>query len=617
MSRIRRIAIVLAAAMLGAAAGCRSGPPAPVQAQRVVMVSYDGVGGDLGWSWIESGVATDPDGLGALATSGLAVRRLRMVTPTLTAVNHATLATGAWPSRTGIISNLFRPAGGAILDRVSGFDAPIEADTLWLAARRAGVPSASVLWPSVDGSTPARSADVGVAWPNHPLAAGEVVALDPAGSGRAADLPSADGVPALEWRVPVAVQGGASARVEVEVAAFDGAADGLARYDGVAMRLGGGDWQLTGELGWLPLELDAPDLDGEGPYHWRSWAKVLRLDRGSGAVRLYRGAFWRLLAWPEELADRLEAELGPWPGAPDDHELAAWWLDVLQGIDLDTYLEQAERLDRWIDAAIEIVLRTEPTRLMMGYHPTPDEYQHSSLIVDRDQWAWSPGKALAAAEGLKRIGRSVDRSVGDLTRLIDPTRDAFVMVSDHGHLPLHDEVFVNTVLARAGLVETQDTPDGPRVARSTPMVAVASGGVAELYLNLAGREPGGVVVPADADALLARAARALADLEQDGQPVVDRIYTREQAAREGFDHPNGGDLVVLLLPGWAASSALGPDAIAPSRYYAQHGYHARFDGMCGICLARGAGVARAERAEMPATAVAPLVAGLLGFQLEK
>ncbi len=582
------------------------------------MVSYDGVGGDLGWGWITSGVATDPNGLVPLSTSGLAVRRLRMVTPTLTAVNHATLATGAWPSGTGIISNLFRPAGGSILDRMSGFDAPIEAETLWLAARRAGVPTATVLWPNVDGSTPERSADVGVAWPTRPLATPEVVALDPEKAERVADLQSADGLSPIEWRLPVEVYGSSGGPLVVEVAVFDGAQDGVARYDAVALRgPGPGDWQLTGELGWLPLDVEAPAFSEAQPQHWRSWAKVLRLDRGSGAVRLYRGAFWRLLAWPDDLAARLETEIGPWPGAPDDHELAAWWLDVLQGIDLDTYIEQAERLDRWIDAAIEVILRTEPTRLMMGYHPTPDEYQHSSLIVERDQWAWSPGKALAAAEGLKRVGRSVDRSVGDLTRLIDPARDAFVMVSDHGHLPIHDEVFVNTVLAAAGLVEVSKTNAGPRVAANTPMVAIASGGVAEVYLNLSGREPGGVVAPTEAEALLARAARAFADLVSDGQPVVDRVYNREQAAREGFDHPNGGDLVVLLRPGWSASSVLAPEPIAPSRYYAQHGYHARFDGMCGILLARGAGVARAERAEMPATAVAPFVAGLLGFQLQR
>ena len=58
-------------------------------AERLVLVSYDGTGADLAWSWIKNGIATDADGLAAMADRGYAARGLRTVRPTLTAVNHA------------------------------------------------------------------------------------------------------------------------------------------------------------------------------------------------------------------------------------------------------------------------------------------------------------------------------------------------------------------------------------------------------------------------------------------------------------------------------------------------------------------------------------------------
>ncbi len=607
--------LAVAAGLLAAGLACRSGPTVAPRAERVVLVSYDGLGADLAWQWIEGGLARDPDGLAALARSGLSLRRLRMVTPTLTAVNHTTLATGRWPSGHGIVSNVFRIAGTPITERASGYSAPIAAETLWQAARRQGVPTAVILWPGADGTAPERSGDVGLAWPTHPLADSALLELSAASAVVRGEMPSHDGLPALGWSVTADVVAAEIDRIELELAAVDGEEDGVARYDTVLVR-GPADegFRAVAELGWIELDLSARALGDERPHRYRSWTKVLRLDRRTGALRLYRGGFWRTLAYPESFADRLESELGPWPGVPDEHELAAWWLDVLEGVDLDTFLEQAERLDRWLDAAVEVTLRSEPAGLVLAYHPTPDEYQHSSLVVEQNQWAWSPGKALAAAEGLKRIGRSVDRSVGDTARALDLGRDALVVVSDHGLVPLHDVVHVNTALAAAGLVATVGDGDGRRIAPGTPMLALCSGGAAHLYLSLVGREPDGVVSEAEAPELLRRAARALADLEVDGTPVVERILDRVQAAREGLDHPSSGDLVVLLRPGFAASSALSETAIAPSTYYAQHGYHSGHDSMCGVLLARGVAVPVERRAEMPAMAVAPLVASLLGIE---
>jgi len=69
------------------------------------MVSYDGVGGDLAWQWLDDGTASHPEGLAVMADRGFAVRRLRMADPTLTSVNHISLVTGRAPAQTSVVSN--------------------------------------------------------------------------------------------------------------------------------------------------------------------------------------------------------------------------------------------------------------------------------------------------------------------------------------------------------------------------------------------------------------------------------------------------------------------------------------------------------------------------------
>jgi predicted AlkP superfamily phosphohydrolase/phosphomutase len=294
--------------------------------------------------------------------------------------------------------------------------------------------------------------------------------------------------------------------------------------------------------------------------------------------------------------------------------VADWWLDAEQGIDLDTYLEQVERLDRYIDGMVEYAFAHEDFRLMLSYHPAVDEYMHSSHLVDPGQWAYSPGRALAAAEGLKRVARSVDRSVGNMWRALDPDEDALVVVSDHGMVPLHHTVRVNRVLAEAGLLEVDASGRRPQPAASSQVVAASAAACSHLYLNLEGREPGGVVPRRLQIEVLHRAARALADLEVDGEPVVERIINRQEAPDFGLDHRNSGDLIVFFAPGFSARDSLDGDTVELSRTYAQHGYLNHHAALHGVLFARGAGIEPRHPKQVQSTEVASFVAHWMGLR---
>jgi len=610
-----RLAAFAVAAVISVAFACQSIGPPNVRAERVVMVSYDSIGADLAWQWVADRTVSSPNGLAGMAQAGFSAERLRMIDPTLTAVSHLSLVTGQNAADMGVVGNAFKRPEMPITEWVSGFNASSDVATLWSAARRNGLRVATLAWPGADAGAVDRMGDFGVTWPGPPLARSEVVELDRESAGSTGEVPSNDGLEPLLWRLTIELGAAVPGSREVLVALVDADPNGRPRYDTVAVRIADEDeWDYVPEMEWVEIGFEAQAVDDLRPRRYGAWCKVLHIDRFTGTLRLYRGEVNRLHAYPDAFEDRLTEAIGPWPGEPD-RAVADWWLDLSQGIDLDTFIEQGERLNRYVDRMTEWVLTEEDADLILTYHSSLDVYLHNGLIVDERQWAYSPGRALAANEGLKRMGRSIDRSIAFLWGTLDPERDALVVVSDHGQMPVFEVVRPNRALADAGLVRIVDDGGRPRIAADTPMAAITSGTFIHLYLNLEGREPGGIVTMAEAPGMLRRAARVLADLEAEGRPAVEKIFTRGEAAAVGLDHPSSGDLIVFLAPGFAASASLDGPPLEPSRYYGQHGFLAEHDEMCGVLFARGAGIKKKRLGEIEATLVAPMVASWLGFEL--
>src|SRR5205085_2160203 len=99
---------------------------------------------------------------------GQVADRMLPVNPTITAVNHISLATGYPPAQTGIVSNSFHRAGTPFLDVVSGFEAPIESETLWESVSRQGKKVGVLAWPGADAKVSRRTADWGMIWQADP-----------------------------------------------------------------------------------------------------------------------------------------------------------------------------------------------------------------------------------------------------------------------------------------------------------------------------------------------------------------------------------------------------------------------------------------------------------------
>lgn len=131
MKRLMTVTILVLAALLGPGAIAE-------QAPIVVLLSWDGMRHDY------MDRAEFP-ALARIAQEGIRAEQLTPVFPSSTFPGHVSMATGTYPDKHGIVDNVF-------LDQEKGRYAYsgdanwIEAEPLWIASERQGVPTATYFW---------------------------------------------------------------------------------------------------------------------------------------------------------------------------------------------------------------------------------------------------------------------------------------------------------------------------------------------------------------------------------------------------------------------------------------------------------------------------------------
>jgi predicted AlkP superfamily phosphohydrolase/phosphomutase len=143
---------------------------------------------------------------------------------------------------------------------------------------------------------------------------------------------------------------------------------------------------------------------------------------------------------------------------------------------------------------------------------------------------------------------AVDASVGEIVSRL-PDDCLLVLLSDHGFCRLDQEVFVNRWLERDGWVALEQPAKSIAsiVPERTRAYCMDPG---RLYLNLAGREPRGIVRPSEYQSVRAE-LRAWAE----ALPFVQRVATREEAF-SGPHTERAPDLVLVSKNGWDLKGAV-------------------------------------------------------------
>jgi predicted AlkP superfamily phosphohydrolase/phosphomutase len=172
--------------------------------------------------------------------------------------------------------------------------------------------------------------------------------------------------------------------------------------------------------------------------------------------------------------------------------------------------------------------------------------------------------------------RKLDRYLGELRGLLEDDTTMLV-ASDHGFTTLEYEVHLNEWLAREGWLSygTEDHDSLADISDETRAYSLIPG---RFYINLEGREPRGSVPDTEYDSTRAELREAIENLTgPDGQPVADRVETKEGAFRG--DHTDiAPDLVVVPNHGFDLKAGFkGSDAVFDTG--PRNGMHS-FDDAC-------------------------------------
>ncbi|MGX7679131.1 alkaline phosphatase family protein [Jatrophihabitans sp. DSM 45814] len=298
-------------------------------------------------------------------------------------------------------------------------------------------------------------------------------------------------------------------------------------------------------------------------------------------------------------------------GAPGEDKLAKYISDNLPPavfgdfapeeaglIDEDTWFAQTVGLNQAYDTAVfRYVLKTlQPdTNVLLAGTDQTDEVSHQILglltptapdgtanpYYDRVAGVGPRDHRLdQRAAYLKDAYSSADARLGLVRSLI---KNADVLASsDHGFAPQWEAVDGPLVLKQLGLQDVEQTGNCRPAATSAPGGTIAkacwAGATTQIYLNLKGRNPDGVLAAADYQATVDKIVAAYRGLKDPttGKPIVEKVLTKAELADvEGSDSLNptrSGDVVVVTKVPYEFDGNTVGTLVAPSKFFGQHGY---------------------------------------------
>jgi predicted AlkP superfamily pyrophosphatase or phosphodiesterase len=551
---------------------------------QVVLVSFDGVGGERLASLLERPGALPAGGYRSLAARGFFAVHSVPPTPSLTAVAHVTHVTGALPQDTGVVANWLRDPSKPFGSVLSGFRAPIRAETLWQAARRQGKRTGVMLYPGADGASPERTADFGMSWPDDPVAAPKLNVIEAASWQAVAAAPAGTFSPARRVTLRFA-----PLAYVLALTALDATDDRQINYDrlqvegpdGRVRQVRAGDW----------FEAEIPAWEGRTG----AWCKLLVLAPDLSRVEVYLGGLHRNTGYPDEFVRRLDREIGFWPGPPDSGAFGA------RSARPEVFLEQADRLADFITRAELLALARDDWDLMLLYNSISDETGHEFLLADPRQRDYTPERSRLFQSYVDRGYELADRSLRAIDAALDSSDTLFV-TSDHGMTPLWRQVYPNEALRAAGLVVVDAKNE---ISPRSRAFAVASSAITHVYVQPSS-DPGDVLPAAE---------KALRDLRVDGESPWELVVTRDEAGPIGLRAPESGDLILLARPGIGVSQSVRPERgpVGVPSGLGGHGYlniHPQVD---ATFLAAGPGIRPGRVPRIRSWEIAARVSAALGI----
>ena len=507
-----------------------------------------------------------------LAATGL-FTPLHTANPAQSPVAWTCLATGANPGRHGVYDFIVRDPG-SYLPRLSltrpgaagplGPPAPAyDATTFFDVAVRAGLPVAAVRWPvTYPPAFPGAKVLSGLGAPDVKGRLGNYARYEEeapgasGGRGKVEAVRFADGRAVLAVEGPIALVAGRRApavcrlaltrrhgllEYACEEAAGSIAPDGWSPY--LRLRFACGDGRVVTGVTRLFLQRLEPLSLYCGPIQVDPESPNLPVAAPAG----YAAELARALGGPYSTLGMPEETKGLTDGAVTDEAFLSFCNDVTR----EREAMLAYELERFKEGLLAVVFDTS------------DRIQHCF-------WRFhDPSHPLYDADAAKRLGPVIEDHMARMDAAVGAALDAagddtaLFVCSDHGFCSYTRSVNVNAWLAQAGFLKLKphDPADAGELFKHVDWSATRAFalGFGSIYLNIAGREPQGIVADGgEARELGAEIAARLLALDDAGTSAVAAVHDKASL----YDGPrlaHAPDLVLGLRPPYrvAWTSAIG------------------------------------------------------------
>jgi len=243
-------------------------------------------------------------------------------------------------------------------------------------------------------------------------------------------------------------------------------------------------------------------------------------------------------------------------------------VDVHMGKDVDkrTILKQIYVMTERRFTVVRHLMQNNPWDLMFMVEMGPDRIHHGFWrYMDPAHRLYSPGHEFENA--IYEYYKYIDREIEQTLECMALDRTAVWLVSDHGAKALYGGILINQWLMNEGFLHFKQTPAPGRKFNAedvdwTKTKAWATPGYyGQVFVNLKGREPQGVVDPADHQAVrndLLTRLEAMAD--DQGNPLGNKCYKPDEIYRTCKNV--APDLIVIFGDlRWRCSGWVGGDSI--------------------------------------------------------
>ncbi|MEY4631744.1 MAG: hypothetical protein RIQ81_1864 [Pseudomonadota bacterium] len=494
------------------------------QQTRGYFISIDGLQPRLLESYLNSSSAR-AGGFKKLWSHGTVFSHAKAHMISITAASHASTATCSSPAKHGITGNHFLRGH----KRVSGFKEPLNAETMWQAARRQGKKVASFAYVAVDGSSPERSADIGITYPDDSMMGKPAVVTLTENGGKPVELvttldPAKDVKVTLKFSATVATSvPGKGARVDYT---------DLAGKNHTVTLPGAGSRDKTANILIHDGERMRKILIRRLASPEHTWL-VSRASYNAAHPDAFRRSLDEAgLVWPDVNIKGLDVDL-----APSDAV-------AVQG-SLDDFITEV---------AVKTVKETNPD-IVLFYQPLIDSTGHGfqNKLPDTGNIHGKDAVSMAFKQAFTRVD-------GNLRRLLSTSRpsDVVAMMGDHGMTATTDNLNVAPLLP-AGIDKVFDV----------------YGSDSMLYLYPVAGNPDPVQMKQYGQKL----GEALGALTRNGKPVVEMVAEKSP---ENIQTWNYGDAAWAFRSAegiWFVNNPLSTETFLPAKVPGIHGHNPDFASM--------------------------------------